>query len=100
MLIEDWLVQFIPAFETVQEEALTQARNVMYGNTATRIFSPEHLAAELLRSGRPKDQVRVIALMESGNLNMGQFHDIISRHNLSDKWATFAKRFDVESNGI
>jgi hypothetical protein len=96
VLIEDWLVQFIPTFETVQDEALTHSRQVEYGDTTTKLFSPEYLAAELLRSGRMKDQVRVIALIESGNLDMEMFRDIISRHGLAEKWASLAKRFDVE----
>lgn len=95
VLIEDWLVQFIPTFETVQDEALAHARLVKYGETTTKLFSPEYLAAELLRSGRLKDQVRVIALIESGNLDMEVFRDIISRHGLAEKWATLEKRFDV-----
>jgi hypothetical protein len=95
VLIEDWLVQFIPAFETVQDEALRHAREVTYGDTTTKIFAPEYLAAELLRSGRLKDQVRVVALIESGNLNTALFHDIIKRHGLAEKWTSFATRFDV-----
>src|SRR5258708_2260392 len=30
VLIDDWLVQFIPTFEGVQAEALARARNVIY----------------------------------------------------------------------
>src|SRR6267378_3753642 len=33
VLIEDWLVQFVPAFASVQEEAVAQARRVSYGET-------------------------------------------------------------------
>src|SRR5438105_5917802 len=43
VLIEDWLVQFIPAGESTQQEALDTARDAKYGNTKTRIFSPECL---------------------------------------------------------
>ena len=94
VMIEDWLVQFIPAFQEVQKEALNAAVAVTYGNAQTRIFSPEYLAAELLRSGRPKDHVRVIALLESGKLDQELFHEIIEHHGLTEKWATLVKRFD------
>ena len=53
--IEGWLVQFVPASESVQEEAVMQADRVTFAGTQTLIFSAEHLAAELLRSGRLKD---------------------------------------------
>jgi|ERR1043165_4420826 hypothetical protein len=89
VLIEDWLVQFIPASESTQVEALTNARAATYGNTETRIFSPENLAAELLRSGRLKDLARVEALIESGKMDMNIFHKMVKEHGLEDKWNRF-----------
>src|SRR6266478_938969 len=86
VLIEDWPVQFVPVFESVQEEAVAQAEHVAYGETYTLLFSSEHLAAELLRSGRPKDYARVVALIESEQVDMKVFRDIIRRHDLSEKW--------------
>ena len=91
VLIEDWLVQFIPVGESTQVEALQNAHHVAYGNIETRIFSPEYLAAELQRSGRLKDYVRVEALIQSGKMDMDVFHEIVRRHNLSDKWRKFSK---------
>jgi hypothetical protein len=96
VLIEDWLVQFIPTFHPIQVEALQNTVHAKYGETETKIFSPEYLAAELLRSGRPKDHVRVLALLETDKLDRGLFHDIIKRHGLTGKWAAFAKRFEQE----
>lgn len=96
VLIEDWLVQFIPTFHTLQEDALKKALKVTYGETETMIFSPEYLAAELLRSGRPKDQLRVMALIEAEKLDTDLFRDIINRHGLNENWITFAKRFNLE----
>jgi hypothetical protein len=96
VMIEDWLVQFIPTFESNQEEAISKSLIVTYGKTETKIFAPEYLAAELLRSGRRKDHVRVIALIEAKKVDMEILRDIVDRHRLSDKWKTFAKQFDLE----
>ncbi len=96
VLIEDWLVQFIPTFESVQEEAISKSLKVPFGRTETKIFPPEYLAAELLRSGRRKDHARVIALIEAKKVNMNSLRDIIERHKLADKWKAFAKQFDLE----
>jgi hypothetical protein len=96
VLIEDWPVQFLPAFATVQEEAIAQARRVEYGETHTFIFSAEHLGAELLRSGRLKDHVRVIDLIESKKMDLKVFRDIINRHGLTEKWKEFVTRYDLE----
>ena len=96
MLIEDWLVQFIPTFEPIQEEAIAKSRRVTYGETETNIFTAEYLAAELLRSGRRKDHARVIALVERNRVDMKILRDIITRYGLTDKWKKFAKQFDLE----
>jgi hypothetical protein len=98
VVIEDWLVQFVPTFATVQEEAIAQARRVEFGETYTFIFSAEHLGAELLRSGRLKDQVRVIDLIESKKIDMTVFRDIISRHGLMEKWKEFVARYNLEES--
>src|SRR6185503_11987666 len=37
--IEDWLVQFLPASESVQKEAVARAHRVPFGSTFTRIYS-------------------------------------------------------------
>jgi hypothetical protein len=94
--IEDWLVQFIPTFHPIQVEALEHTVQVKYGETETKIFSPEYLAAELLRSGRLKDLARVLALLETVKLDTDLFHDIIKRHGLTEKWAEFAERVEPE----
>jgi len=96
VLIEDWPVQFVPTFAAVQEEAIARARRVEYGGTHTFIFSAEHLGAELLRSGRLKDQVRVIDLIESKKMDMNVFRDIISRHGLTEKWKELITRYELE----
>ena len=94
--IEGWLVQFVFACESVQEEAVMQAERVAFAGAHTSFFSAEHLAAELLRSGRLKDLTRVVALLESEQMDMNVFRDIIRRHGLTDKWKEFATRYDLE----
>lgn len=94
--IESWLVQFLPASESVQEEAVARADRVAFAGEYTSIFSSEHLAAELLRSGRPKDQARVIALLESEQMDIEVFQDIIRRHSLAEKWKEFGVRYGWE----
>ena len=94
--IEGWLVQFVFASESVQEEAVAQADRVAFAGSYTSFFSVEHLAAELLRSGRLKDLTRVVALVESEQMDRSIFLDIIRRHGLSAKWKQFATRCDLE----
>ncbi len=94
--IGDWLIQFIPASESVQEEAVLRADRVQFAGVYTSMFSAEYLAAELLRSGRRKDNERVAALLESTTMNRAFFKDILRRHGLNQKWKIFAARYGLE----
>ncbi len=97
ILIEDWPVQFVRVSKSTQEEAVLNARAVTLGKNRTLIFSAEHLAAELLRSGRPKDHARVVDLVRSGKVDMRSFHEMIGRHDLDDEWTDLASRYDLEN---
>jgi len=96
ILIEDWPVQFIPVAETVQEEAVMQARQVEHGQTPTLIFTADYLAAELLRSGRPKDHLRVNDLIRFKHVDMETFREIVRRNGLDAKWKQFVSRYELE----
>jgi hypothetical protein len=94
--IGDWLVQFVFASEPVQQEAVEQAERVAFAGAYTSVFSAEHLAAELLRSGRLKDLTRVADLLKSEQLDMDKFREIIGRNGLTEKWKQFASRYGFE----
>jgi hypothetical protein len=94
--IGSWLVQFLPACEPIQEEAVLRADRVAFSGAYTWMFSAEHLAAELLRAGRRKDNERVASLIESAAVNMNVFRDIVGRYGLADRWRTFAAFYDLE----
>lgn len=96
VLIEEWPVQFLFASQSIQEEAVMQAEDVGFGQSRAQIFSAEHLAAELLRSGRDKDLSRVIQLFRLETVNRNAFRDIIHRHGLGEKWTEVARRYDLE----
>lgn len=96
ILIEDWPVQFLFACESIQEEAVALAEDVPFGQSHTRIFSAAHLAAELLRSGRDKDLIRVKKLYQSAGVDRVFFHELVRQHRLSQEWSEFVSRYDLE----
>jgi hypothetical protein len=59
LLIEGWPVQFLPAANDLDAEAIEQAQDVeiqideLQGIVRTRVLRPEHLIAIALRVGRP-----------------------------------------------
>ena len=82
-----WPLQFLPGDTTpLVAEAVDRARLLKAGTVSVPVFTPEHLAAIALETGRPKDKVRLHELMESGILHVKEFKDIIHRHGLTRKY--------------
>lgn len=69
MNIEGVPVQFLPAYNALLEEALTEARETLYEATPTRVLRVEHLVAAALQTGRDKDRERVRLLLDQARLD-------------------------------
>jgi len=79
-------VQFIPVYNRLSEEALSEARAVEYDLMPTRVIRPEHLLAIMLQTSRPKDLVRARLLAEQAELDAAYLSKLLSRHGLTRKW--------------
>ena len=79
-------VQFVPAHNELTVEALTQAREVSYEQTLTRVLRAEHLLAIALQIGRDKDRERVRLLREQAELDTEFLDDLLRRYGLEGKW--------------
>src|SRR5208282_206675 len=55
LVIEGWLVQFLPPSDALDEEALQQAAETEVEGVRTWVISAEHLVAIALRTARAKD---------------------------------------------
>jgi hypothetical protein len=93
LIIEDWPVQFLPPTGPLLEEAITLAQKADVEGEPVFIISAEHLVAIALETGRAKDKARIVQFMEADVINQVELSDIIKRHNLSQRWALFEKRF-------
>ena len=91
--IEDWPVQFLPAFSPLTVEALAQSLDKTFRGVPTRVMSAEHLAAIMLDVGRPKDFARMIQFVEAGVLDDVRLTALLERHTLTNKWRSFRQRF-------
>ncbi len=87
MNIEGVPVQFLPAYNALVEEALSEARETRYEATPTRVIRPEHLLAIALQTGRDKDRERVRLLREQARLDQHYLNGVLARHKLDDRWA-------------
>ena len=79
-------VQFLPAYNSLVEEALADALDVSYGATPTRVLRAEHLIAIALQTGRPKDRIRVQMLAAKEDLDFALLEGILTRHGLKGIW--------------
>ena len=84
--IEGIPVQFLPAYNALLEEALSEAAALFYEDVPTRVLRAEHLLAICLQTGRAKDRDRVRLLREQADLDAPYLQGILTRHNLTDKW--------------
>ena len=93
LIIADWPVQFLPPTGSLVEEALLEAVEVEVEEIKTRVFTPEHLAAIALQTGRPKDKARLLQFVESGILDADRLSLIVERHALTNQWRAFEQKF-------
>lgn len=91
MLIEGIPVQFLPAYNPLLEEALTEARETMYAEVPTRVLRAEHLLAIALQTGRPKDMERIALFLKDASWDRSLLSDILDRHGLKKKWEKISK---------
>jgi hypothetical protein len=81
--IEGIPVQFLPAYNALVEEALAEAREMMYEATPTRVLRAEHLLAIALQTDRAKDRERVRLLREQASLDSDYLATLLARHGLA-----------------
>jgi hypothetical protein len=84
--IEGIPVQFLPAYNDLLIDALTEARDVLYEQTPTRVLRAEHLIAIATQTGRDKDRERVRLLREQAELDGEYLANLLRRHGLEGKW--------------
>jgi hypothetical protein len=93
IVIADWPVQFLPAADPLEREALAQAIPTRIEDVETRVIRPEHLICFALRTGRSKDRIRIVQLIENKAADQSRLEDVLRRHNLTSKWDNFKQRF-------
>lgn len=86
LLVEGVLVQIIPAYDALTEEAVREAVEKRVGQTMTRVMRVEHLIAIALRTGRAKDRARISLLLEEADVLADCLSEILRRHQLMERW--------------
>lgn len=84
--IEGVPVQFLVAYNPLTEEAVREACDVPYEDVATRVPTPEHLAAIMLDTGRDKDRLRFGQLCDQVALDADRLRELTQRYNLMERF--------------
>jgi hypothetical protein len=56
-------------------------------------MSAEHLVAIALRTGRPKDHIRILQFVEQEAVNRQKLQAILERNGLTAKWKEFECKY-------
>jgi hypothetical protein len=83
------LVQLIPTFDALTEEAVREAVEKKVGDTTTRVMRVEHLIVIALKTGRAKDFARISLLLEQAEVDEARLSGILSRHQLHGRWEKY-----------
>jgi hypothetical protein len=90
--IGDWPVQFIPCFDSLSREALETAEETEVDGSHTRVVSALFLALMALKTGRVKDHLRVVSLLEVHAITPEELAAAADSRGLSDKWNQFQRK--------
>jgi hypothetical protein len=93
VVVGGWPVQFLPADDTLTNEALLQALGTTFQGVKTWVMTAEHLMAIALRTGRGKDLIRIDQFLNSKVFDDGKLGQILARHGLLEKWKQFTLRY-------
>jgi hypothetical protein len=92
-LIAGWQIQFLPADDDLNNEALSEAVETQVGAVKTWIMTAEHLMAIALKTGRGKDLIRLEQFVRHNVFNRGKLDQILARHKLVEKWKEFNDKY-------
>jgi hypothetical protein len=93
IVIGNWPVQFLPAGDDLEKNALTEAVPTEVEGVRTWVLSAEYLVALALRTGRLKDRTRILEFLERGAVDRQRLRDILSCHGLLSAWEHFERRY-------
>ena len=79
-------VQFIPAYNALVTEAVERAVAKTFRQVPVRVLTLEHLLAIMVQTGRTKDKLRALQVVEETGLDRAALTDIITRHGLAERW--------------
>lgn len=85
-------MKFLPAYNDLVTEALSNKSEIELYGVKTFILKPEYLMAIMLQTNRPKDRERLLKFLKEAEYSKENFEDILERFNLKRLYSEFRKR--------
>jgi hypothetical protein len=92
IIIGDWPVQILPAFNPLIEAAVLNAPVQRYEDIQVPVVSAPYLAAIALQLGRAKDYQRIDDLIAAGACEIDELIALVQTHNLTERWEHYVRR--------
>lgn len=92
VIIKGIPVQFIPAYNSLVEEAVREASVKEYEGVPVKVVKMEYLFAIMLDTNRPKDRERIGKLLGEVDFDQKVLEAIISRHSLGKRWRRYIEK--------
>ncbi|MEO0129934.1 MAG: hypothetical protein ABIL02_06820 [candidate division WOR-3 bacterium] len=92
IMIGNMPIQFIPATDELEKEAIENAILVKYKKIEVKIFRPEYLIAIFLKVYRPKDREKLIKLLDQTKIDKRFLSNILRKYKLNNKFSDFIRR--------
>ena len=77
-------VQFLPAHNSLAEEAVDSALTHDYESVPVRVIAPEHLVALAFQAGGSRQRERGWLLIESGKIDRTKLRELLARHQIDE----------------
>ena len=91
IMIEGIPVQFIPAYNSLVQEAVNNSLTHEYEGVPIKVLTIEYLLAIMFDTNRPKDRERIRKLLDEVHFNRETLELILRRHSLQNKWEKLSK---------
>lgn len=99
IVVGGWPIQFLPPSNALEREAIAEAVAVSVEEVSIRVMTAEHLVAIALKTGRAKDNIRILHFIEQQAVSREKLRPILERHGLIPKWRDFERRYLEGSRG-
>ena len=93
IMVGEWPVQFIPAFDELSANAMINAVEVDFDGIPARVVAPNYLALMALKLGRIKDKLRIEALLEVKATTVDEIESLLLEYNLVNEWNNFKEKY-------